>query len=52
MIKIILEILAILLLLYGYCHEDQIAAWEKKIVKKIKRRIHQMIRAYEMSHGR
>lgn len=52
-IKVILEVAAILLLLYGYLHEEEVAAWERKtwwkIKQHVKRRIRQAKRAREMA---
>lgn len=52
-IKVILEVAAVLLLLYGYWHEEEVAAWERKTWWKfkqhVKRRIRQAKRAREMA---
>lgn len=39
-LKIVLEVLAVLLLAYGFWHEEEIIAWEDKQVKKIKEAHH------------
>ncbi len=46
-VKFIIEAALILLILYGYIHEDQIIAFEQKIWKTICRKINTMIREYE-----
>lgn len=36
--KIIFEVMAVLLLAYGFYHEEEIAAWERKMVKQIRKK--------------
>lgn len=54
MIKFVIEFIVICLLIYGYMHEEQIAKWERKTVKRFwkwaTRHVNKMIRAYEMAH--
>ena len=39
-VKTMLELAAILLLTYGFYHELQIAAWERRTIRKIRRVIY------------
>lgn len=58
-IKTIIEVVAVLLLIYGYTQEERIATWEREqMAKAIKwfrqtracKELRRMIRAYEMAH--
>lgn len=48
--RILLLLIFSLLLLYGFTKEAQIAAWEQKQLKKIKRAIYNLIVKYENKH--
>lgn len=40
----LLEVLAIILVVYGYAHEDKVIAWENKVIRKVKNGIRKQLR--------
>lgn len=35
--RILVEVILVLLLAYGFWHEEEVAAWERKMIRRIRR---------------
>jgi len=51
-VRTLIELLAVIVLIIGFCNEQRIIDWEQKQFRRIKRRIHRTLRRHYAAANR